>query len=81
MLWLRSRERGEVIRCKNATCERCHKKRSTAKGKEVKIEVHHKEGILNWDEIIDSIRTNLLCDPDYLEVLCVDCHKDETYGT
>ena len=38
----------------------------------------NKEGILNWDEICRVIREFLLCDPEYLETLCKECHKQET---
>jgi len=61
-------------------CNKCGIKQSKAKGREVKVEVHHKEGILNWEEIYEAIRKNLLCDPDLLEVLCKECHASETYG-
>lgn len=59
-------------------CARCGKKKSTAKGKEQKIEVHHKEGICNWDKIIDVIRQELLCSVDKLEALCPECHEQAT---
>ena len=63
---------------KNAsyTCEKCGVKQSKAKGKEQKVEVHHEHGICNWDEIIDVIEEQLLCDPEYLQVLCPQCHLE-----
>ena len=79
LLWLRSKERAEALKRSKYCCEVCHKKKSTAKGKEQKIEVHHREGILNWDSMIWAIRENLLCEPEKLQVLCPDCHKEETY--
>ena len=74
LLWMRSRERGEAMKRSGYTCERCHTKKSTKKGFEQKIEVHHKEGVCNWDKIIEVIREQLLCSPDKLEALCPDCH-------
>jgi hypothetical protein len=48
-----------------------------AKGREIKIEVHHRDGI-DWDFLIDEIFRVLLVNPDRLQVLCKDCHKDIT---
>jgi 5-methylcytosine-specific restriction endonuclease McrA len=79
-LWLRSRERAAAIKREGNTCQRCGKKGSVAKGREVTIEVHHIEGI-RWDEIVEYIRLRLLIDPSGLEVFCKDCHKDSTFGT
>jgi hypothetical protein len=76
-LWLRSRERASALKRTGYCCERCNVKQSKAKGKEVKVEVHHREMILNWDQIIDLIAEHILCKPEELEVLCVDCHKKE----
>ena len=76
-LWLRSSERSEALKRDNYTCQKCGVKKSVKKGSEVKVEVHHKEGIDVWDEIIDLIRESLLCDPDKLETLCYDCHQEE----
>ena len=76
-LWLRSKERAEILKQSEYTCAECGVKQSKAKGKEQKVEVHHKEGILNWQEIYDAIRKNLLCDVDGLEVLCPDCHSEK----
>lgn len=74
-LWLRSRERGSALKSADRSCEVCGVKASVAKGREQKIEVHHKEGILNWDEIVSLIREQLLCDPSDLQCLCPECHK------
>ena len=75
-LWLRSRERAAALKRDKYSCVKCGVKQSKAKGKEVKVEVHHKEGILNWDELIWSIRDELLCDPKHLETLCKKCHRE-----
>ena len=75
-LFLRSRERGEVVKRDEYTCRNCRAKKSVRKGAEVKINVHHKNPVI-WQDIIAYIRANLLVDPDQMEVLCVDCHKEE----
>lgn len=80
-LWLRSKERNEALKQQSYTCNRCGVKASKAKGKEQKVEVHHKEGVLNWDVLIREIRAYLLTTPDNLEVLCPECHKKETYAS
>ena len=77
MLWLRSRERNTALKHYDRRCKVCDVKASMAKGAEQKIEVHHKDGILNWDEIVDLIRDQLLVGVDKLECLCPDCHKKE----
>ncbi|MFN3076319.1 MAG: HNH endonuclease [Alphaproteobacteria bacterium] len=78
MLFLRSRERGMAIKRDGYVCQRCGVKQSKAKGKEVAVEVHHKEGIANWQEVYDVIRKNLLCDPADMETLCKSCHGNES---
>lgn len=76
-LWLRSRERASALKAESYTCEECNRKQSTAKGKECKMEVHHKNGI-DWDFLIDEVFRVLLVHPDNLTVLCKDCHKKIT---
>jgi hypothetical protein len=76
-LWLRSRERAAAIKRDKNTCTTCHAKGSVAKGREVKIEVHHLEAI-NWERIIEYVRRHLLVDPKLLECLCKECHAEET---
>ena len=83
-LWLRSRERAAAIKRESGCCEVCGDKQSKAKGKEVILEVHHRNGI-QWKEIVDLIYEQLLCHPDKLEVLCSRCHhclheRDEESG-
>ena len=73
-LFLRSRERAAAIKREENSCERCGKKGSKEKGREVMINVHHRDGIGNWDKIIDMIYEELLCNPDGLEILCKPCH-------
>jgi len=76
-IWMRSTERAETMKRDGYCCQECGIKKSTKKGHEVKIHVHHKDGIHVWDEIIDLIEENLLCHPDKLETLCVDCHDNK----
>jgi len=76
-LWLRSRERAKALKDAEYTCGRCGKKQSKAKGKEQKVSVHHKNGIGNWEKVIDVIFEEILCSPDNLEVLCPKCHEEE----
>lgn len=74
LLWLRSRERAECLKRDNYSCVSCGVKQSKAKGKEQKVEVHHKEGVGNWDRLIEVIREELLCDISNLETICPECH-------
>ena len=73
-LFLRSRERAAALKRDKYTCTKCKLKQSRAKGKEVYVEVHHEEGILNWDALFKAVRKYLLCDPSKLKVLCEECH-------
>jgi len=73
-MWLKSAERNEALKRDGYTCQDCGIKQSKKKGFEVQVQVHHKDGINTWDEIIDLIQNSLLCDPDKLETLCIDCH-------
>lgn len=79
-LWLTSRERAQALKNGGYACNSCGVKQSKAKGKEQKIEVHHKDGVLNWDEIVRVIQEQILCDPSKLECLCPKCHDKVTYG-
>ena len=73
-MWLRSNERSAALKRDGYTCQDCGIKQSKKKGHEVKVQVHHKEGIDVWDQIINLIQKYLLCDPYKLETLCEDCH-------
>lgn len=75
ILWLRSRERNTALKNAGHACECCGVKASTAKGRECKLEVHHRDGI-DWDGLCDLIRSRVLHSPDRLAVLCKDCHAD-----
>ena len=74
-LFLRSKERNEVLKRDKYTCQQCGVKQSKKKGFEQKVQVHHKEGVLNWADLIEMIRKYLLCSPDKMETLCPECHK------
>jgi predicted HNH restriction endonuclease len=78
LLWLKSRERAEALKRAGYKCAKCGVKQSQAKGKEQKVEVHHKAGIGNWEKVIDTIREELLPDSSLLEVLCPECHAQVT---
>ena len=75
-LWLQSKERSTALKEAEYKCNKCGVKQSKAKGKEQKVEVHHKEGIGNWNKVIELIQEELLCNPNKLEVLCPECHKN-----
>lgn len=76
-LFLRSRERSTAMKRDGYTCQKCRVKQSRAKGREVYVEVHHRDGVANWDELFKAVRTHLLCDPANLEVLCECCHEKQ----
>lgn len=74
LLWLRSRERAAALKRDGNVCQECGAKGSVAKGREVKTEVHHLDGIM-WRHIEDYIYRHLLVDPKGLQTLCKECHK------
>ena len=75
-VWLRSRERAAAIKRENGCCEICGTKQSVAKGREVKLEVHHLNGI-EWNLILEYIYRHILVDPKHLQVMCKNCHAEE----
>ena len=74
-LWMRSRERAAALKSTGYRCSECDIKQSAAKGRVVKLEVHHLTEI-QWKELIDLIFEMLLNAPQ--TPLCVPCHKAET---
>ena len=72
-LWLRSRERASALKRDKYCCQKCGIKQSRAKGKEVYVEVHHKE-LIDWEALIDLVYERLLVNPEKLTTICVDCH-------
>ena len=75
-LFLRSREHGNAMKSSGYRCRRCGVKKSTAKGKEVKVEIHHTQGVKNWDEMYAAIRKHLLNESEFIP-LCEHCHDTE----
>jgi hypothetical protein len=73
-LWLRSRERNAALKAADRHCKSCGRKASVCKAHPLKVQVHHKAGIGNWEAVIDAVYKEILCDPSLLEVLCIGCH-------
>jgi 5-methylcytosine-specific restriction endonuclease McrA len=76
-LSLRSREAGYARKVQKNTCQRCGVKGTSAKGREVKTQMHHVKGI-DWEGVVDLIFERVLQRPDDYECLCKDCHDKET---
>lgn len=76
-VWLRSRERAAALKAAGNCCARCGVKASKAKGREVSVQVHHRNGIEAWEAIIDLVFAELLASPPLLKVMCTECHKVE----
>jgi len=76
ILWMRSRERAAALKATNYCCAYCGVKQSAAKGREVKLEVHHMDGI-DWDGLFDEIRRRLLHKPERLAPACKGCHDKQ----
>jgi len=74
-LWLRSRERAAALKRTGNCCSDCGVKASVAKGREVKLQVHHLAGVGNWDKVMDAVYQELLCAPELMEPLCLTCHE------
>ena len=71
--FLTSKERNHVLKEAEYRCAKCNAKQSRAKGREVKLHVHHTDGI-DWTGLIALIRKRLLSGK--LEVLCERHHKE-----
>jgi 5-methylcytosine-specific restriction endonuclease McrA len=77
-LWLRSPERAAALKRDGYSCRSCGIKQSRAKGHEVSVQVHHLEGILDWEKTIDGVlNSGLFCGSDGLQTLCRECHKKQ----
>ena len=74
-VFLRSRERAACLKAAGNKCVCCGVKASKAKGREQKVEVHHAEGIGNWEKVIDLVYEEILCHPSKLACLCPECHR------
>jgi len=75
VLWMRSRERSTALKNTDYCCSVCGVKQSGAKGREVRLAVHHLEHI-DWEGLFNDIRRRLLHDPKMLAPVCKDCHKE-----
>lgn len=75
-VWLRSRERSAALKRTGYCCERCGVKQTAAKGREVKLDVHHLDGC-DRQEIAQFVMDHLLHDPSRLMPLCEKCHDKE----
>jgi 5-methylcytosine-specific restriction endonuclease McrA len=75
-VWLRSRERQAALKRDGYACVRCGKKQSKARGRELKVNVHHRVPI-NWERLLQLVYdSGLMCGPEGLETLCVECHDE-----
>jgi predicted HNH restriction endonuclease len=72
-LWMRSRERAAALKGTGYCCAECGIKQSVAKGREVKMQVHHDPQI-DWDGIAEIIETRILRANQY--PLCEKCHAE-----
>ena len=77
LLWMRSRERSEALKDTGYCCSVCGIKQSAAKGREVRLDVHHLEPV-DWTGLFDEIRRRLLHKPERLAPLCEKCHAEIT---
>ena len=73
-VWLQSPERAAALRATGYRCSDCGVKQSVAKGREVKLQVHHIDEI-DWDRVNAHESDQLLPDVSRLAALCKDCHK------
>jgi predicted HNH restriction endonuclease len=77
LLWMRSRERSAALRAHGYCCAHCGVKQSAAKGREVKLDVHHIDGV-DWSGFCDEVRRRILHKPERLLPLCESCHDKIT---
>lgn len=73
-MWLHSVERRTALKNAGYRCEECDAKQTAAEGKELKLDVHHKHGHVNWQKIFEVIRAELLVPAEELSPLCPPCH-------
>ena len=60
-------------------CRRCGAKQSKAKGKEVRVVVHHIDGV-RWGGTFQEMAEDMYCGIDRLLTLCKKCHDEEHRG-
>jgi hypothetical protein len=75
MIWLRCPERYNALKETAQCCCTCGVKKSQAKGRVVKMYVHHLHRP-NWERILQVLKEELFSEPIYLWPLCVECHDD-----
>lgn len=73
-LWLRSPERAISLKKAGYCCQICGAKQSKAKGREVKIEVHHTRPV-DLDACWEEAQKQMFVPPEELVPLCKACHK------
>ena len=76
-MWLSSVERRTALKNAGYRCEECDAKQTMAKGQELKLDVHHKHGHVNWQKIFEVIRAELLVPAEELSPLCPPCHDNK----
>ena len=72
--WMRSKERGLALKRDGYTCQSCGVKQSAAKGREVRVVVHHVDEV-RWGGTLQEMAEDMFCDAGRLLTLCVACHK------
>ena len=73
-LSLRSRERAAAMKAAHYCCEICGVKKSVARGREIAVEAHHRDGV-DWDDLINIVFERLLVPPEKWQCLCEKCHQ------
>ena len=73
--WMRSVERGACLKRDGYTCRVCGVKQSIAKGRVVKVVVHHIDGV-RWTGTFREMAEDMYCGIDRLLTLCKKCHAD-----
>ncbi len=74
-LWMRSRERAAALKATGYCCTECGVKQSKAKGREVKVQVHHDPPIAAKIEKVIDLIADLLASPQF--PLCVPHHSEK----
>ena len=78
-IFLQSRERAAALKRDGYCCTECGVKQSTAKGKEVKVQVDH---IYPMEEkmnaLIYMVFEVLIPGPEHFQTLCKECHTSKT---
>lgn len=75
-IFLRSREHQGALKRDSYTCTKCHRKKTTKKGQEFKVQVHHLEGI-PMSSVVNVVREFVIQRVGRLATLCPECHDKE----